>query len=305
MRILLLAALPLALLACSTAETAATADQSATDSVEAAMSKVYAETQLDIVLAGQSDETKARYQYRHPKKTLEFLGIVPGMTVADSLPGSVWYSGILSQYLGPEGRVIGANYSLAQRMAMGGRYASDEWQEKNREWPTNWPEERNVELDEKSAPFSAFFYGGLPEQMHGSADAVLMVRAFHHFNRTEEEGGYRTQALADAFNLLKPGGIVGVVQHRAPEGNSDEWAVGNNGYVKQSGVIAAFESAGFELIDQSEINANPNDQPTEDDYVWRLPPTLGGASRENEETKAAMQAIGESDRMTLKFRKPE
>ncbi len=310
MKYYLTAALSLALIACggqeavSTDEAATTGEQSAADSGEAREAKVVAGAQLDIVLAAQSDETKARYQYRHPKETLQFFGIEPGMTVVDTLPGPVWYSGILSEYLGSKGRVIGANFSLEQRMEMGGRYASDEWQDENREWPTNWAEERNADLDENSAPFSAFFYGGLPEDMHGTADAVLMVRAFHHLNRTEEKGGYRTQALADAYNLLKPGGVVGVVQHRAPEGNSDEWAVGNNGYVKQSHVIAVFEDAGFELADQSEINANPKDQPAEEDVVWRLPPTLGGASRENEEIRAAMQAIGESDRMTLKFRKP-
>lgn len=308
MRKLLLAALPLALLACSGEETSATAEPPATDAdavdpVKEAVDTAAADMQLVMVLDGQADETKARYQYRHPKDTMEFLGIMPGMTVADTLPGSVWYAGILSQYLGAEGHVIGANYSLEQRMAMGGRYASDEWQEENREWPTNWAEERNSDLEEDNAPFSAFFYGGLPEDMHGTADVVMMVRAFHHLNRTEEEGGYRTQALTDAYNLLKPGGIVGVVQHRAPEANSDEWAVGNNGYVKQSHVIAVFEEAGFELAEQSEINANPKDQPTEEDYVWRLPPTLGGASREDEDIRATMQAIGESDRMTLKFRK--
>ncbi len=263
-----------------------------------------AETQLDAVLTAQSDEAKARYQYRHPKETLSFFGIEPGMTVVDTLPGSVWYAGILSEYLGPEGRVIGANYSLSQRLAMGGRYASDEWQEENLTWPQNWTEKRNADLGEGRAPFSAFFYGDLPESLNGTADVILMVRAVHHFNRTEEEGGYLTEALTTAFDVLKPGGVVGVVQHRAPESNSDEWAIGNNGYVKQSRVIAVFESAGFELVEANEVNANPNDQPTEEDYVWRLPPALGGASRDNEEIRAAMIAIGESDRMTLKFRKP-
>ncbi|MEQ8751494.1 MAG: hypothetical protein RIC52_17140, partial [Amphiplicatus sp.] len=139
--------------------------------------------------------------------------------------------------------------------------------------------------------------------MKETVDAVLMVRALHHFNRLEEQGGYMTAALKDTMDVLKPGGIVGVVQHRAPEGNADAWATGDNGYLKQDQVIAAFEAAGFELVDTSEINANPNDQPTEEEFVWRLPPALA-TSADNAELKAQMEAIGESDRMTLKFRKP-
>ena len=102
--------------------------------------------------------------------------------------------------------------------------------------------------------------------------------------------------------MLKDGGLVGVVQHRAPESASDEWANGSRGYLKQSAVIAMFEDAGFQLVARSEINANPKDQPGEEDIVWRLPPSLR-TSQENPELREAMLAIGESDRMTLLFRK--
>jgi len=112
-----------------------------------------------------------------------------------------------------------------------------------------------------------------------------------------------TQALADMKKLLKPGGIVGVEQHRAPEDQPDASTKGERGYLKQSAVIAAFQAAGFELVDKSEINANPNDKPSAEDVVWRLPPTLA-TSKDNPELKAQMEAIGETDRMTLKFRKP-
>ena len=257
------------------------------------------ESKLDAVLESQSDETKARYQYRNPKETLAFFGIEPGMTVVDTLPGSVWYAGILSEYLGSEGKVVGANFALEHRAAMGGRYASEEYQTKNANWPETWAEARNAERTDNGAPYGAFFYGALPEDMKGAADAVLMIRAVHHLMRIED-GKYFDKAAADAYAALKPGGIVGVVQHRAPESASDEWAVGRAGYVKQSAVIATFEKAGFELVEASEINANPKDQPTADDVVWRLPPALG-TSRDDEELRAKMVAIGESDRMTLKF----
>ena len=311
MKHLFWSAAALALIACgeqAATQTEAPAEESA--AVEQEEAAPSAEERLDAVLAAQDDDAKARYQYRHPKETLMFYGIEPGMTVVDTLPGVPWYSGILSEYLGDDGQVIGANFSLTQRAEMGGRYASEEYQTENANWPETWAAERNAEREDGEAPFDAFFYGALPEAMHGSADVVLMVRAAHHFNRTEEAGGYFTDAVQNAYDVLKPGGVLGVVQHRAPEGNSDEWAVGNNGYIKQSHVIDFVTGKGFELVEASEINANPDDQPTESDRVWRLPPSLG-TTRDYEtdaaqaEQRAQYQAIGESDRMTVKFRKPE
>ena len=97
--------------------------------------------------------------------------------------------------------------------------------------------------------------------------------------------------------------MVGIVQHRAPETNSAGWADGNAGYLREEDVIAAFGAEGFILDASSEINANPNDRPTEEDVVWRLPPTRGG-TEEGTPERAAVDAIGESDRMTLRFLKP-
>ena len=112
----------------------------------------------------------------------------------------------------------------------------------------------------------------------------------------------RTQALAAVRGMLAPEGLVGVVQHRLPESAPAEGADGSRGYMKQSDVIAIFEEAGFELLASSEINANPKDRPGPEDVVWRLPPNLQG-SKDDPEKRAAMEAIGESDRMTLLFRK--
>ena len=111
-----------------------------------------------------------------------------------------------------------------------------------------------------------------------------------------------TKALSKTHDLLKPGGIVGVVQHRAPETADDEWANGSAGYMKQSNVIAAFDAAGFDLVKKSGVNANPKDKPTSEDVVWRLPPSLSGVG-DNETLKAERMAIGESSRMTLLFKK--
>ena len=185
-----------------------------------------------------------------------------------------------------------------------GGFADAEFLEEKKSWPTTWVADAEAWRDDDSAGLGAFTFGTVPEELHGTMDAILFIRALHNLNRFEGNGGYRTQAVEDAYNLLKPGGIVGIVQHRAPEDNDDSWADGSSGYLKQSAVIAMMEEVGFELVGESEINANPNDQPTNEDFVWRLPPTLGN-SAEDEELRAQMVAVGESDRMTLKFQKPE
>lgn len=305
MKYLMMSAAALALAACAQESPSATESSApaVAPEVEETAAAPSAEERLDAVLAAQDDEVKARYGARHPKETLLFFGVEPGMTVVDSLPGAVWYTGLLSDYLGADGRVIAADYSM-EMWPLFTNFATPEFLAERANWTTSFVARVDENRDEDDAPVDAFAYGSLPEDMHGSADVVLMVRAAHHFNRFEDDGGFFTEALEDVMNVLKPGGVFGVVQHRAPEENSDEWATGDNGYVKQSHIVSFVEAAGFELVEASEINANPNDQPTEDDIVWRLPPTLG-TSGENPELRAEMEAIGESDRMTLKFRKPE
>lgn len=278
----------------------------ATDGADkSAAAPAFDSAHMDAALASQTADVQARYRWRHPKETLEFFGVAPGMTVVDVLPGGDgYYSKILISYLGKDGRVVGADYAVEMWKLFGG-FANDEFLAKKPNWAADWTAAaEGWRTGEDSAAVAAFSYGALPEDMKGTADVVLMIRALHHFNRFEEEGGYRTAALKETLDVLKPGGVVGVVQHRSPEGNSDKWAEGDNGYLKQSQLIAAFEATGFEFLGASEINANPADTPTENDVVWRLPPTLA-TSRDNPDLRAQMEAIGESNRMTLKFRKPE
>jgi predicted methyltransferase len=289
-----LSALALLLLACSSQQAATPPESPA-----ATEASPEASAKLDAVLAAQSDEVKARYEYRHPKETLAFFGVQPGMTVVDTLPGPVWYSGILLEYLGPQGTVAPADYS-PEMWTKFGEYTPDP---KTKE---TWIADTKAKFDEKRKPESAAVvplqYGAVPEELAGKVDVVLVIRALHHFMRLEASDGYLTKALADMNKLLKPGGIVGVEQHRAPESAADASATGERGYLKQSAVIAAFEKAGFELVEASEINANPKDKPADSDVVWRLPPTLA-TSKDNPELKAQLEAIGETDRMTLKFKK--
>ncbi|HEU4582890.1 MAG TPA: hypothetical protein VFS67_31745 [Polyangiaceae bacterium] len=259
-----------------------------------------ATAKLEAVLAKQADDVKARYPQRHPKEMMEFFGVQPGMTVVDTLPGPVYWTGILLDYLGPQGTVVDADYS-AEMWTKFGNYSPDPATKAN--WPADTVAKLNAARGPEAAQVAAFQYGSVPADLEGKVDVILVSRALHHFSRLEADGHYMTHALADMKKLLKPGGIVGVEQHRAPEDQPDASTKGERGYLKQSAVIAAFQAAGFELVDKSEINANPKDQPSAEDVVWRLPPTLA-TSKDNPELKAKMEAIGETDRMTLKFKKP-
>lgn len=256
---------------------------------------------LAAVLDAQPDGVKARYEFRHPMETLAFLGIKPGMTVADTLPGS-YYSNILLPYLGDNGKLVGVSYALDHRALDYGDNA--ERMERFRNWPSTFVEEAMEWRGDGKTDVGAFLFGAVPDDVKGTVDAFLLFRAMHHLNKYEDRIGTRSQAFADIYAALKPGGIVGIVQHRAPADADEEWAKGFNGYIKQAPLIENMKAAGFEFLGASEINANPKDQPGDGDYVWRLLPRLAGSDNDPER-RARMEAIGESDRMTLKFRKPE
>ncbi|MEO1576252.1 MAG: methyltransferase, partial [Pseudomonadota bacterium] len=256
---------------------------------------------LNAVLGAQPEAAKARYGARHPADTLAFFGLTPGMTVVEALPGGGWYSKILIDYLGPQGELVGADYALSMWPKFG--FFDNAFVEQKKTWTTDWPAQAAEWRSAGSAPISAFVFNELPASRHGTADAVLFVRALHNFARFNDDGGYLDSALGEAFAVLKPGGIVGVVQHEARDDMSDAFATGARGYLKKAYVIQKMREAGFEYVGSRDINANPNDRPTEDDIVWRLPPSLVD-SREDPVRRDQMLSIGESHRMTLKFRKP-
>ena len=252
---------------------------------------------LETIIAGRSGEDRARDQYRNPIETLSFFEVEPGMTVVETLPGSGWYTRILVPYIGSGGRFFGANYSVD----LFKRVAGDRW-ESWREWVENWLQTfpgQTASLSSHPPELGAFIIGQAPAELAGQVDRVLFIRSLHHLNRFDSR--LLDEAAAEAYVFLKRGGIVGVVQHRAPDSNSQEWSNGDNGYLRQTRVIEVFEAAGFSLAATSELNSNPLDVPTENDRVWRLPPTL----RAEDEVREISLAIGESDRMTLKFAKPK
>ena len=274
--------------------------QAVVEEAKEQVAEMGAEAKLAAVLAAQPEEVQARYGARNPAETMAFFGIEPGMTVAEALPGGGWYSKILLAYLGEEGTLIGAHYpdNLWSKFGFG-----DEWTATRIEGTANWPTQA-AEWGVEGAAIASTILTDMPAEASGQVDAVLFIRALHNLNRfTDEENNFMGDTLSETHRVLKPGGIVGVVQHKAPETNSDEWANGSNGYLKKSAVIAAFEAAGFEFVGGTDINKNPADVPSEEDFVWRLPPSLAG-TEEGTPERAANEAIGESNRMTLKFRKP-
>ena len=270
----------------------------AEDAVDVAVDSA-STARLASILDTQPDEVQARFDARNPAATLAFFGIEPGMTVAEALPGGGWYSKILVPYLGEDGTLIGAHYpnDMWARFGFG-----DEWAAERVKGTENWLNTA-AEWGVEGAGLQSVILTDMPDEATGQVDAVLFIRALHNLGRFNDEHGYLDKTLAETYRVLKPGGVVGVVQHRAPETAPDASAKGQRGYMKQSDLVAKFEAAGFVLDGTSEVNANAKDVPGTEDIVWRLPPSLNGTEDGTPEREAVV-AIGESDRMTLRFKKP-
>ncbi len=258
---------------------------------------------LAAVLDSQADEMKARYKFRNPQETIEFFGIEPGMTVLEGLPGGGWYTKILLPYLGAEGRVIGASYSLEMYSLF--PFASEEFMAREEGWEAKFLIDAKAWGGESGASVEAVRFASIPDRFANSVDVAFLPRVLHNPSNFQNNGAgdHLLTIIADTFKVLKPGGTLGVVQHEARAEMSDEFADGSHGYLKKAWLKEQIEAAGFEFVAESDINSNPKDQPTEEDTVWKLPPTYSGTGDDAEE-KAAVDAVGESNRMTLKFRKP-
>ncbi|WP_036165511.1 class I SAM-dependent methyltransferase [Massilia sp. 9096] len=244
------------------------------------------DAQLRAAIAGsqRSSANAARDTWRHPYETLTFFGIKPNMTVVELSPGGGWYTDILAPYLRDNGKLIaaGAAYDPARRGTVAFK----------------------KKLDANPAVFGKVVQGVFePPSKYdfaapGSADMVLTFRNLH--NWIDDGGDAELKAVFKAiYTSLKPGGVLGIEEHRLPEAMAQD-AKTSTGYVHESYVIKMAESAGFKLAAKSEINANPNDKADHKGGVWALPPTF--TNRDQDRDK--YQAIGESDRMTLKFVKP-
>ncbi|MFN9792257.1 MAG: class I SAM-dependent methyltransferase [Pseudomonadota bacterium] len=291
----LVAAVALALTACgrSAEQQAAPAPGPAPAAPEAPADPLAAfAAEIDAVLAGahRSDANKARDGHRHPKETLQFFELRPGMTVVEITPGGGWYTEVLGPLMKGDGRLVTAIIDPASA-------ASD----RAREYYT----EANAGFRAKLAADAANF--GEVEVREfalsapvlgdpGSADMVVTFRNVHNWTGSGAAPGM----FKGFFDVLKPGGVLGIEEHRATPGTPSVEDP-RSGYMLEDDVIRLATDAGFVLAAKSEINANPKDTKDHPNGVWNLPPSLNVKEGED---KAKYEAIGESDRMTLRFIKP-
>jgi predicted methyltransferase len=248
---------------------------------------------LDAALGGaqRSAANKARDRYRHPKETLEFFGLRPDMTVVEIWPGGGWYTEILAPVL-RGGKLYVAQYGSRPPFPYQQR-EMDALAAKMRAAPDLYRSVTPTALN--------FFTNELAIAPAGSADLVLTFRNVHNWFQ-EGYGPPNAAELAfkAMFDALKPGGVLGVVDHRWPDPNTED-PTARNGYISERRVVEYAENAGFELAGGSDINNNPLDTHDHPEGVWTLPPDLALGDRD----RAKYVAIGESDRFTLKFVKPE
>ena len=237
----------------------------------------------------RSAENKARDGHRHPLETLLFLGLQPEMTVVELWPGGGgWFTEILAPVLRERGTLITTNFDTSGPADAYGTKAGKRYEEKLAGNPGVYDKVQVVTIKDLST---------LSLASDGSVDLILTFRNTHNW----VEDGNEAAIYGAAFRALKPGGVLGVEQHRGKPGPvADPKKQAETGYLPEEWVIARVESFGFKLAARSEVNANPKDTKDYEKGVWALPPAL----QNGETDKARYLAIGESDRMTLKFVKP-
>ncbi|MES2068901.1 MAG: methyltransferase [Pseudomonadota bacterium] len=255
---------------------------------QAAMEAPDPALQAAIANTQRSPANAARDSARHPYETLVFFGIKPHQTVVELSPGGGWYTEILAPYLRDQGKLIAAANDPNASSEFS-RKSIDRFKQKLNASPALFDK---VQLGIFEPPSKQDYAA------KNSADLVVTFRNIHNWvdagGDADVKGVFQT-----AYDSLKRGGVFGVVEHRLPAGKTQD-AKASSGYVHEAYVIKLAESVGFKLAAKSEINANPKDNAEHEGGVWALPPTYTNKDKD----RAAYQAIGESDRMTLKFVKP-
>ncbi len=236
------------------------------------------------------DKDRARDIYRKPAETLTFFQITPDMKVGEYAPGGEWYSRLLGLYLGPKGKLVGLYFNPTS-----GPF--NETQQKGiRDGAAKYPADIAGWSGLPADRFAGYTLDAVPAAEKGTFDRIVVMRMLHNLLRWNIADS-EIKAMRD---LLKPGGMIGIEQHRAKANAPYSYTDGGKGYLREKDVIAFMQLHGFEYVGSSKANANPKDPANWADGVWTLPPALRGAK---DEDKARLQAIGESDRMTLLFRK--
>ncbi|WP_296678398.1 methyltransferase [Novosphingobium sp.] len=236
------------------------------------------------------DKDRARDTYRKPAETLAFFQVAPDMKVGEYAPGGEWYSRLLGLYLGPRGKLVGLYFDPTS-----GAF-DEKTQQGIRAGAAKYPADIAGWSGLSADRFAAMTLDAVPAAEKGTFDRILIMRMMHNLMRWNI-ADREVKAMRD---LLKPGGMVGIEQHRAKPDATFDFTDGSKGYLREKDVIAFMEMNGFAYAGRSAANANPRDPANWPAGVWTLPPTLRGAS---DADKARLRAIGESDRMTLLFRK--
>ncbi|MFO1319951.1 MAG: methyltransferase [Burkholderiales bacterium] len=244
---------------------------------------------LDRAIAGdhRSEANRARDPFRHPKETLMFMGLRPDATVVEIAPSAGWFTDIIAPVVKERGKLYAA------RVGISSPKSPQIIKDRDKAFLTRMASRPDV--FGQVVPTEILAASGEEAAPRGSADLVLTFRNVHNWAK----GGSADAMFRTFFDLLKPGGMLGVEEHRARPGTSFEDQV-KTGYMTEQYVIETAQKAGFRFLGKSEINANPRDTKDHPSGVWTLPPTFALGDKDREK----YQAIGESDRMTLKFVKP-
>lgn len=232
-------------------------------------------------------EDRARDVHRHPAETLAFFEVAPDMKVGEYSPGGGWYSRLLGHYLGGQGQLVGLFANPLTATPDAAR------QQRIRDQAAGFGAEVAGYTGLSADRFSGITLDNL-EGHKGTFDRILVIRAMHGITRA----GIADTEIRAMRELLKDDGMIGIVQHRAKADAPWSYANGTRGYLKQQDVIDFMRLNGFELVAESEVNANPRDTADHAEGVWEMPPTLATKREE-------LKGLGESDRMTLLFRKAQ
>lgn len=250
-----------------------------------------AQAMAAVLADPRRDADRVRDQYRHPAQTLAFFKVKPGMTVVDFMPSGGWYTRVLVPFLGPKGRYIALNPDVTN--------LSDRWKSNYGNLRQTFPAQAQGWFAGMSdiAAIDAWNSNELPGDLKGKVDRVLIMREVHNLWRVD----ILRKELTVIWGLLDKDGLLAIEEHRANGKAEVAYLDGAKGYMRQQDVIALIEACGFELVGKSEINANKKDPANWPNGVWTLPPNLSGVTDPAE--KARLLEIGESDRMTLLFKK--
>ena len=232
------------------------------------------------------DADRGRDQFRKPAETLTFFRVEPGMKVGEYAPGGGWYSRVLGNYLSPQGKLVGLFFTPEEGLF------DEKARDGIRKAAADYPTQVAGWTGRSAAGTQGLTLDTVSDADRGSFDRILVMRMLH--NMTQRN--FADSELKALRSLLKPDGLLGIEQHRAKADAPGDYTDGTKGYLRQKDVIGLVEAAGFELVGSSEINANPRDSADHPGGVWEMKPTWRTKRPE-------LEGLGESDRMTLLFRK--